>query len=507
MKNIRKRQELGGALICALGALALYLLTLAPTVQGFDSAELTMGAFDLGFVHPSGYPLYLVLGRLFSRLPIGDVGWRLNLMSAIFGALAGGLLFSLIYRLGKDFGSALVATALFCSAPLYWSQAIRAEVYSLHIFLMAAALYIWLLAHQKENRRLYILGFVLLGLGLANHLTSVLLWAAFLAAATWITPKLRRATLPAALVGLALAGLVYLYFPWRAQAPLQVDYIRPYFHIDLATPGGLWWMVSGKAFQCLLLPIGRAYNPWGEIIKLAALIWEQSLGFGLLLAAWGWLTQNKENRRWNRTLTIYFLGNLVMFVAYNAIDKEVMFLPIYLVISIWAGSGIINLANWIKEALRKVELSQGRALPINTLLNIILGLVILAGILSDWRTVSLREDRRAYDFAGKVLDQVGPEATIVNHWATASVFDYLRIVEGRRPDVANINVDFYFLAIQQDCQPVTNQTLVASGWIDQLVDLTEQERLCFIEPLHGLPDGFEWQEQGPCWGLVAEDGQ
>lgn len=489
---------MAGASICALAALALYLLTLAPTVQGFDSAELTMGAYDLGFVHPSGYPLYLVIGHLFTRLPMGDIGMRLNLMSAVFGALTGGLLFILAYRTSRNFAAALVAAALFCSSPLFWSQAIRAEVYTLHSFLMAAALLAWLGAYHRQEKRLYYLSFALLGLGLANHLTSILLWAAVGVSAFWLPQLLRRATIPAIMIGIALAGLAYLYFPWRAQADLQVDYIRPYFQIDPGSPDGLWWMVSGRAFQCLLLPAGGDYHPLSQIANLAALVWEQTLGVGVLLAAWGWLSLRKENPIWNRLLTFYFLGNLMMFVAYNAIDKEVMFLPIYLLTAIWGAAGIEDLARWITTVM-------GNDRPVNTLLNLGLGFVVLVGVAGDWGTVNLRDDRRAYQYAAKVLDQVGPDTTIVNHWVTASVFDYLQVVEGQRPDVEVINVDFYFLGIQQACQPVTNQILSQNGWIDRLVALSEKGSLCFIEPLHGLPDGLEWQEHGPCWGLGGQD--
>ena len=71
-----------------LGVLALvvYTATLSPGVYGFDSAELSTGAYTLGIVHPPGYPLYLLIAHLFVQLPIGDVAYRVNLMSAVFGA-------------------------------------------------------------------------------------------------------------------------------------------------------------------------------------------------------------------------------------------------------------------------------------------------------------------------------------------------------------------------------------------------------------------------------------
>jgi hypothetical protein len=123
----------------------------------------------------------------------------------------------------------------------------------------------------------------------------------------------------------------------------------------------------------------------------------------------------------------------------------------------------------------------------------------------DWSNVSLKNERRTYDFTRQVLNQVGPSTTIVNHWATASVFDYLRLVEGIRPDVTSFNVDFYFLGIQKTCQPISESYLGQIGWLDHLAELSDQDRLCFIEPLHDLPEGYDWRQTGACWRLVVEN--
>jgi len=188
-----------------------------------------------------------------------------------------------------------------------------------------------------------------------------------------------------------------------------------------------------------------------------------------------------------------------MYLSYGAIDKEVMFIPIYAILCIWCASGIQALAGWLAEmrASRKPE-------RINLWLNIGLLTLVLAGVAADWGSLSLRADRRAYLFADQVLEQAGPSATIVSHWATASVIDYLLIVEGKRPDVDNYNVDFYFLGIQESCRPITEGQLLEDGWITRLADLSAQDRLCFIEPLHSLPGGYRWQNRGLCWSLAEE---
>lgn len=482
-----------------LGSLCLYAFSLAPSVQGFDSAELSVGAYALGFVHPPGYPLYMLLGRLFSLLPVGEVGLRLNLMSALFASLAAALLFVLAYQGTGSAWAASLATVLLATAPAYWSQAIRAEVYALHILLVCGALLAWRQAQRSGSARSRLLVFLLLGLGMGNHTTSALLWLAVLACTRWREPRSRWLSLWGSLLGLALAASLYLYFPLRASANPPIDYIQPYFGVDLSSLQGLWWLVSGQAFRCLLIPAPGSLPLLSEAPSLADFLWQGTLGFGLLLAAWGWRALRASQPDWNRLLSAYFLANLLAFLAYRAVDKQVIFLPILAATSIWAASGFRALAAWLAD-----NRPQARPKSIEAALGAALLLAAAAGAALDWPSVSLRGERRTYQFARQTLAQVGPATTIVNHWATASVFDYLRLVEGQRPDVESFNLDFYFLAIQRDCQPVETSQLLENGWIERLEDLSSQGRLCFIEPLHELPAGYRWRQNGACWDLAAQ---
>lgn len=73
----------------AITAFTIYLMTLAPTVWFIDSGELAAVATTLGIAHPTGYPLFTIIGHIFSLLPIGsEEVYRLNLMSAFFCSLA-----------------------------------------------------------------------------------------------------------------------------------------------------------------------------------------------------------------------------------------------------------------------------------------------------------------------------------------------------------------------------------------------------------------------------------
>src|SRR5207248_10112011 len=83
-------------------ALLLYVRTLAPSVLPGDYAEFQMCAAILGIPHPTGYPLYVLLGKLFTMLPFGDVAYRVNLSSAIYMAGAAGVLYAIALRLLRD---------------------------------------------------------------------------------------------------------------------------------------------------------------------------------------------------------------------------------------------------------------------------------------------------------------------------------------------------------------------------------------------------------------------
>ena len=65
----------------------IYLKTICPVVYLGDSGELTAAAYSLGIPHNSGYPLYCIIGKIFCLIPIGNIGFRMNLMyeSAVEG--------------------------------------------------------------------------------------------------------------------------------------------------------------------------------------------------------------------------------------------------------------------------------------------------------------------------------------------------------------------------------------------------------------------------------------
>ncbi len=497
MDGIALKSYRVSSIICMVGAFGIYLLTLAPTVQGFDSAELTVGAYTLGFVHAPGYPLYMLLGYSFSRLPFGDVGLRLNLMSAVFASLTVLILSWTVQQDSEHAFYEIPVVWLFATVPIFWSQAVRAEVYTLHTFLMIGVLYLWRRAHQSNLWSWYIACFVLLGLGMGNHLTSLLLWGTLLICLIWQVPYFRWLGAVGTVLGLIVAGMLYLYFPLRSVASLSIDYVRTYFSVNLRSVVGVWWLLSAKMFQ----PAFYLDHDWRlvmyEAFQFVALLWDNFLGVGFILGIWGWWRLEKREPLWNRLLSIYFIANLVGFVCYHVVDKEVMFIPAYAVWSVWMANGVRKLSDWLMQ--------QVRCFPprtVNALVHGALLLVVGLGAAFNWRVVSLHDNWRAYDFAVHLLENVEPSTLIANHWVTASVLDYLQIVEGRRPDVQNFNVDFYNLALQERHGSLESVAAQAE-WYAWLEHRLSQRPICFIEPLPAVPEHYQWIKHGVCWKLVS----
>ena len=186
----------------------VYLRTLAPTVYGLDSAELTTGAYVLGIVHPPGSPLFLLIGHLFTYLPVGDVGYRLNLLSALAAASAALFVFYVLRHLTGQRFLPLISAWFLAFTYYFWASAVAAELYALNAFFVTVL--IWMALKWRELGlpwRLITFAF-LFGLSLGNHLSISLLGPGFvLLTLSAPTQPLRK---PLLILETSLAGLLGL---------------------------------------------------------------------------------------------------------------------------------------------------------------------------------------------------------------------------------------------------------------------------------------------------------
>src|SRR5262245_55176367 len=89
-----QRPSYGVAAAVSGFVLLLYVLTMAPSTAMWDTSEYIAAAYTFGLPHPPGNPLFVIVGRVFSILPVaGNVAARINVLAALSSAIAAGMWF------------------------------------------------------------------------------------------------------------------------------------------------------------------------------------------------------------------------------------------------------------------------------------------------------------------------------------------------------------------------------------------------------------------------------
>lgn len=225
--------------LLALGALIVYVALASPYIVDGDSAEFaTLGALG-GRAHPSGYPLYVLWLRAWSWLPGTTPAHTAAFATAILGALTLGVLHAACRAWGARPLPATIAVAMFGAAPIALRYHSEAEVFAMNG--LVAALVVWLAAANGPLRgrwRGAALGLVA-GLGLANHLTCVLVAPIGVYGVVRAARESRPATYGVAVLGLAIGLLPYAYL-LIADGPASWG--------TVSTPSELVAMVTRRAY-------------------------------------------------------------------------------------------------------------------------------------------------------------------------------------------------------------------------------------------------------------------
>jgi len=413
----------------ALGAVffVLYSLTLCRTVFWYDSAEFVTAAVTLGITHPPGYPLYTLLGHLFTWLPI-EPATAVNLMSAAFAALAVGLVFGVGRRLGLDRGPAAVGAATLGTSGLFWSNALVAEVYCPAVAVGAAVLYLLLRALQEQRFSLAIVAALLAGLGLGIHMSVATLGLGF---ALLVGTNGRRVARLAAAAGAALAGsFVFVYVPLRASQGPALNICNP------SNAGQFAWYLSGGAYRHLFAPNSSFLE---RSAAIGGFFYEQLtwLGVGLAIAGAAWLFQ--RNRTACVALVLMAAGNITFFFNYQAHDVEVFLLQTTMVLCCFVGAGAQGLA----DALAKVAAPERSARSKHFVAGALM-LFPLQLAYANYASVDMSAFDETEPFIRSAADSLPKDAVILNfatppEWKRYAVFGmYAQLVLGERPDVTHI---------------------------------------------------------------------
>ncbi len=354
-----------------LTSLLVYISTLAPDVVFGDGGEFQFAAWTFSFVHPTGYPLYLILGGIFQHLLsfTSTPAYWLNFFTALSAVGAVVLLYLILRAMGVAHGAAFLAALSLAVARQFWYDALAAEVYALHAFFVALLLLLalrWQAAPDADKAVWFCFAF---GLALTHH-RAIVLWipalACFFLLVVW-GRGFRVSGFQGFSVHISRFALyfiapllLYLYIPLRAPtSPYAILVIAPNNLLVLYdnTLNGLLNYVLGRTFASEL-----AWNA-ASIARLAAfpqLLLDQFGAIGVALGAVGFAAM-LWRKEWARFALLFIgaLANLLFASIYHIGDIASYYVPVYLVWAVWIGVGLATVVSSFKLQVSSRRMTVG----------------------------------------------------------------------------------------------------------------------------------------------------
>lgn len=464
-------------LILFLSGLYAYTRTLAPTVLDGDAALFQYTPYVLGVTYPTGYPLYILLGKLWLTLfPFGEIAWRMNLFSALCSAVA----LPLIYQAARLFNgpqllttapqppapysllprlAALTAVLTFATLPTFWRWSTETKIYALNMLLFSGVLYtlarasVWCQGsrvryHVSQSPFSYLrsplaLPALLLGLQLTVHSTTVLLVPGlFLFIWLNLRPAAPNKKLLASYFLLLTAPLLlYLYIPLRAEwlitqhgytEAIQHGLLADFYHSGLT---GLIRYFTAADFT------GGVVRNWGLAPQQFVTVYLQQLLkndvtlIGMILGVIGGLRLAFTRPRLFWPLLLLYALPIPFVLTYGQGEQSAFLLPSFLIFSIFVGHSL-TLGDSANERMAKLK-------PIRLFaLFLFLGLIpllFLPQIRYNLNWLEAKWDRSAYRYWADALAHPLPQKSILlAQWGDLTSFWYMQYAENRRPDLRGL---------------------------------------------------------------------
>jgi hypothetical protein len=325
-------------------ALALYARTLLPGIgySGDTAKWQFLGAVG-GTPHPTGYPLYLAIDKAWvSLFRLGSLAWRVNLLSALFGAATVAALVLLLRTLGARRSVAAATAATFAATVTFWSQAVVAEVYTLHLLLLTTVTLCLARWRAGASDRWLRAGLAVLALSFGNHLGTALA----LPGVAWLLWSDRRRAFTARnvawAVGAAAVGAAqYGYLLWMAD-------VGRYAEQPVEGLSGVLDMVTGGRFRDAMFTFGPRELVDDRLPMFARLAWREVSLLALPAAYGAW--RALRSRGPQRDVAVHLLALAAAATLYalefDAEDVFVFFLPLWLVTAVFLGLGAEAVAEW-----------------------------------------------------------------------------------------------------------------------------------------------------------------
>jgi hypothetical protein len=417
-----------------------------------DTGEFQTVTYVLGIAHPTGYPLYIIVGKVFGTLvPIGGWAFRMNLMSALCTAAAAALLAVLALRYEASPLVALPGALGFAFALNTWKAAGHADPYTLTLLIGAS---LWLMtlrwADSGERRRLWTIALVS-GVGLGSAMVLVMELPAIILYALLTQP--RKFAAPKTLIVAGLLGVlgvvgIYAYLPLRAMMhpPLNYGNTNTWHGFRQVALGG---QVGGFA----------SFLNWGTVKHFIGNVPAQAVGW---------------YRDWLGSEVEVVVGSLALIGLGALTTRDWRFAfcvmlaiisPMWTVLTLFINdtTHYLLISNWLLFFLAALGMQALVIAPIRRLNHIHLrhGSSLIAGaaalilpyhlVRANWPVADMHEHREDYLTMKQVLPLLKPDAIVFAWWGPRTTLWYGQYIDGIRPDV----------------EVVDDSAMADHGWVDE----------------------------------------
>ena len=400
----------------ALIALSVYLFTLLREVDWWDAAELTLQSYLLGVTHPPGYPVFTLIGKLFT-LFIPDPAIATNVMSAVFTGLCVYMLCITALALGCRRSHSVLSSFVFAFIPVIWSIAVTTEVYNVNMFFLAIVFFLLIRWYEEPAPHLVFLAGTLLGISMGTYLANVLILPAFLyliIARGWRFKS-----------QLILFSCAYVVFGCLAVSlNYFISKINPPFG-SLITPDSLknlFLFVKGDQYGTLNIHSPRYYV--FRLLEHGLHFSKNFMGVGIIIGLFGLRAQWKKDPVICRFFLLAFLINMLYFTFFDVKEYYNMVTPSYFVFSIWIAYGIGYFRSEGFSARTRIAAY-------------VVSIGIIAGLIATQIVPRLERSRNTpvTDFVKSSFGVIPESAVIIAPWNEFTPLYYHHRALGARPDI------------------------------------------------------------------------
>lgn len=476
-------------LLVALIFFIVYVVTLQPGILPGDAGEFQLVVPTLGVAHPPGYPLYILLGKLFTVLvPIGEMAWRVNLFSAVTSSFTLLIVFWAVQALlpKRHVLAGLLAMSVLGISTTFWAQATTANIRSLTALFTALMLWMFIRyanAVRAGNSQLahrYLVWLALVtSLGVLHHASLAFIGLVLIVGVFAVDSRLL--TNPKRWWQPILAGvlplLILLYLPWRGNAgavlasPTLATWDGFLDHVLARGFGSdMFYYVAWQDFVPRLPILTNIYDfQFGRPLLIVSLI-----GLGILTAL-----------RWRMGLLLIVAIAVHSWVAitYRAPQTVEYLLPAYVALLIALGSGIAFLLQSLPERLRL------GAAGLITVLIAVLGQGLFQTNWQGYRF--LAQDTSTQTYVANILESAPENTAVFANWHWATPIWYQQTVVGQRKD---LNVQYV----------VPQGESLAWNWADRVAN-TPGGIVTSFYPAEYAATGKNLVPFADAWQVAADD--